>query len=179
MAVNKNIWLTKNNLTVNKATYEYSKSISELFSAGKLILNSDFDKTIYMWDREPFVYNFYRLDQEKNPEICATNKDSRTAVTLCYAEYDNGYFPVGFPSTIDEKSPLTYAMRPDQKEDTRPKYGSVITNFDYKTIVFCIYVKCTSDTYPYSIQTIPLKTYFDSKQTQKKKKIKQKNKKKI
>ena len=166
MSVNKNIWLTKNNLTVNKATYEYSKSISELFSAGKLILNSDFDKTIYMWDREPFVYNFYRLDKEKNPEICATNKDSRTAVTLCYAEYDNGYFPVGFPPSSDEKSPLTYAMRPDQKEATRPKYGSVITNFDYKTIVFCIYVRCTNDTYPYNVQTIPLKTYFESKQKQ-------------
>lgn len=166
MAVNKNIWETKNTFTVNKATYERSKSISELFTAGKLILNSDFDKTIYMWDREPFTYNFYRLDQEKNPEICATNADKRTAVTLCYAEYDNGYFPVGFPPSSDEKLPLTYAMRPDQKEATRPKYGSVITNFDYKTIVFCIYVKCTNNSSPYSIQTVPLKTYFESKQTQ-------------
>ena len=166
MAVNKNIWETKNTFTVNKATFERSKSISELFTAGKLILNSDFDKSIYMWDREPFVYNFYRLDSDKKPEICATTTDKRTAVTLCYAEYDNGYFPVGFPPSSDEKSPLTYAMRPDQKEATRPKYGSVITNFDYKTIVFCIYVKCTNNSYPYSVQTFPLKVYFDSKQAQ-------------
>ena len=61
MAVNKNIWETQTTFTINNAKYEQSKSIGDLFTAGKLILNADFDKSIYMWDRDPLIYNFYRL----------------------------------------------------------------------------------------------------------------------
>ena len=162
MAVNKNIWETKKTFTINNATFEQSKSIDELFTDKKLILNSDFDRTIYMWDRDPVIYNFYRLNSDRTPEICAYNSDKRTAITLGYSDSESGYFPVGFPPSSSSNVPLTYAMRPDQKEDTRPKYGNVITDFDYKTIVFCIYVKATNDSAPKKPQTFPLKTYFDS-----------------
>ena len=166
MSVNKNIWETQTTFTINNAVYEQSKSISDLFTAGKLILNADFDKSIYMWDRDTLIYNFYRLNSDKNPEICATTVDNRTTVTLGYAKYDSADFPVRFPNTYDQNEPLTYAMRPDQKEATRPKYGYVITNFDYKTVIFCIYVKCTDASSPYNVQTFSLKEYFESKYTE-------------
>ena len=163
MAVNKNIWETLDTFTINNATYERSKQISSLFSDGKLVLNSDFDKSIYMWDREPIVYNGYRLGDDGKPYIDRKGVDSRTAVTLAtgYA----GYFPVGFPNSY-EKTALTYAMRPNQKEATRPQYGNVITNFDYKTIVFCIYVLASTNEFDTQMRAIPLKQYFDNSYTQ-------------
>lgn len=163
MAVNKNIWETLDTFTVNNATYERTKQISNLFSDGKLILNSDYDKTIYMWDREPIVYNGYRLDDNGKPYIDRKGVDNRTAV--CIATGSSGYFPVGFPNSFN-KTPLTYAMRPNQKETTRPKYGNIITDFDYKTIVFCIYVLAVQNEFDTQIFSIPLKQYFESSYTQ-------------
>lgn len=163
MAVNKNIWETLDTFAINNAYYERSKQISSLFSDGKLVLNSDFDKTIYMWDREPIVYNGYRLDDNGKPYIDRKGVDKRTAVTLAtgYA----GYFPVGFPNAY-EKTALTYAMRPNQKETTRPQYGNVITDFDYKTVVFCIYVLASTNEFYTQMSAIPLKQYFESSYTQ-------------
>ena len=98
MAVNKNIWETLNTFTINGATYEQSKDIDNLFSAGKLVLNSDFDKSIYMWDREPIQYNGYRLGDNGKPYIDRKGVDTRTAVTL--ATGSSTYFPVGFPNAV-------------------------------------------------------------------------------
>ena len=163
MAVNKNIWETLNTFTINGATYEQSKDIDSLFSNGKLTLNSDFDKSIYMWDREPIQYNGYRLDDDGKPYIDRKGVDSRTAVTL--ATGSSTYFPVGFPNAVS-KTPLTYAMRPNQKESTRPSKGNVITDFDYKSIVFCIYVLATQNEFDTATRKIPLKQYFESSHTQ-------------
>ena len=159
MAVNKNIWETLNTFTINGATYEQSKDLDSLFSAGKLVLNSDFDKSIYMWDREPIQYNGYRLDDNDKPYIDRKGVDSRTAVTL--ATGSSTYFPVGFPNAVS-KTPLIYAMRPNQKDITRPSKGNVITDFDYKTIVFCIYILASTNEFDTAIQKIPLKKYFKS-----------------
>ena len=163
MAVNKNIWETLNTFTINGATYEQSKDISSLFSAGKLVLNSDFDKSIYMWDREPIIYNGYRLDDSGKKYVDRHGSDKRTAVTL--ATGSPTYFPVGFPNAFS-KTPLTYAMRPNQKEVTRPSHGNVITNFDYKSIVFCIYVLAVQNEFDMATHKIPLKQYFESSYTQ-------------
>ena len=163
MAVNKNIWETLNTFTINGATYEQSKDIGSLFSSGKLVLNSDFDKSIYMWDREPIIYNGYRLGDNGKPYIDRKGVDSRTAVTL--ATGSSTYFPVGFPNAVS-KTPLTYAMRPNQKEITRPSKGNVITDFDYKTIVFCIYVLASTNEFYTQTSAIPLKQYFENSYTQ-------------
>ena len=163
MAVNKNIWETLGTFTINNATYERSKQISTLFSNGKLILNSDFDKSIYLWDREPIKYTGYRLNDDGTRYIDRKGVDIRTAVTL--ATGDPGYFPVGFPNSY-EKTALTYAMRPNQKEATRPKYGNVITNFDYKTVVFCIYVLASTNEFDTQMSAISLKQYFENSYTQ-------------
>ena len=163
MAVNKNIWETLNTFTINGATYERSKDIGSLFSAGKLVLNSDFDKSIYMWDREPIIYNGYRLNDDGEKYIDRHGIDKRTAVTLSTGS--STYFPVGFPNAVS-KTPLTYAMRPNQKEITRPSKGNVITDFDYKTIVFCIYVLASTNEFYTQMTAIPLKQYFENSYTQ-------------
>ena len=163
MAVNKNIWETLNTFTINGATYEQSKDIDSLFSAGKLVLNSDFDKSIYMWDREPIIYNGYRLNDDGEKYIDRHGTDKRTAVTLSTGS--STYFPVGFPNAVS-KTPLTYAMRPNQKEITRPSKGNVITDFDYKTIVFCIYVLASTNEFYTQTSAIPLKQYFENSYTQ-------------
>ena len=163
MAVNKNIWETLNTFTINKATFEQSKDIDSLFSNKKLTLNSDFDKSIYMWDREPIIYNGYRLNDDGTIYIDRHGNDKRTAVTL--ATGSATYFPLGFPNSFS-KTPLTYAMRPNQKEVTRPSKGNVITDFDYKTVVFCIYVLATQNEFDTAFYKIPLKQYFESSYTQ-------------
>ena len=163
MAVNKNIWETMDTITINNATYERSKQISNLFSNGKLVLNTDFDKSIYMWDREPIIYNGYRLNDKNEIYIDRKGVDKRTTVTV--ATGSSGYFPVGFPNS-NAKTPLTYAMRPNQKEATRPQHGNVITDFDYKTIVFCIYVLASVSENNSQMTSIPLKQYFESSYTQ-------------
>lgn len=163
MAVNKNIWETLETFKINNATFESSKAISNLFSDNKLTLNTDFDKSIYMWDREPIIYNGYRLDDNNTPYIDRKGVDTRTAVTLSTG--NAGYFPVGFPNSY-AKTHLTYAMRPNQKASTRPADGNVITNFDYTTIVFCIYVLASAGERDGNIVKVPLKKYFDSSYSQ-------------
>ena len=163
MAVNKNIWETLDTITINNAKFERSKTIDNLFKDNKLALNADFDKSIYMWSRKPIIYNGYRLNENGNPYIDRKGIDNNTFVTLTTGTVNN--FPVGFPNSY-AKAPLIYAMRPNQKEETRPKNGNVITNFNYSSIVYCIYVLASDDDYSSRTIEIDLKKYFERMHTQ-------------
>lgn len=158
MAVNKNIWETLDTFTVNNATFERSKKIDDLFKDNKLVLNTEFDKSIYMWKREPIIYNGYRLDENGHMFIDRKNVSGSSFVTLTSGE--SNYFPVGFPNSFS-KTPLTYAMSPEQKTTTRPKNGYAITNFNYNTIVYCIYVLASTTENNVAMSAIPLKKYFN------------------
>ena len=161
MEINKNIWETKDTFTIGGATFGRSYSISEMFSKGKLILNTDFDKSIYMWSRAPIIYNNYR---KQNGEIVVggTNVDESNYVVL--ATDRKGQFPVGFPNSYT-KTPLIYAMRPNQTESKRPIVGNAITSFDYKTVVYCIYVIASANELTDKISRFTLKEYYETKYT--------------
>lgn len=158
MAVNKNIWETLDTFTVNNATFERSKKIDDLFKDNKLVLNTEFDKSIYMWKREPIIYNGYRLDENGHMLIDRKNVSGSSFVALTSGE--SNYFPVGFPNSFS-KTPLTYAMSPEQKTATRPENGYAITNFNYNTIVYCIYVLASTTENNVAMSAIPLKKYFN------------------
>ena len=159
MEINNNIWQTKDTFTIGGATFGKSYSIDEMFSKGKLILNTDFDKSIYMWSREPIIYNNYR---KRNGEIVVggTNVDESNYVVL--ATDSKCQFPVGFPNSYD-KTPLIYAMRPNQTQLKRPRLGNAITIFDYKTVVYCIYVIASNNEETDKISRFTLKEYYETK----------------
>lgn len=159
MGVNKNIWETLDTFIVNNATYERSKKIDDLFKDNKLVLNTEFDKSIYMWKRDPIIYNGYRLDE--NGDIYVDRKNVSDSSFVALTSGNTNYFPVNFPNSF-VKTPLTYAILPDQEESTRPENGYAITNFDYKSIVYCIYVLASMTENDVGMSEIPLKTYFNN-----------------